>query len=62
MNSVALSFAALLLIKPTGYLTLEGELVPGEVGEHALQQGTALLVNGVLIGDFSLPAEALRVA
>jgi len=60
MNSVALSFAALLLTAPTGFPTVDGQFVSSEVGQQALQNGTALLIDGVLVGDFSLRVEPTR--
>jgi len=60
MNSVAFSFAALLLTAPTGFPTVDGQFVSHEVGQQALQNGTALLLEGVLVGDFFLQTEPTR--
>lgn len=39
------------------FQTIDGEVIPYGVGQHALQTGTAVLVGGLLVGTFFLDNE-----
>ena len=58
MNSVALSYIAALLAAQAGFRTLDGQFVPREVAEKAVQNGEAMLVGDLLIGDFAREVES----
>jgi hypothetical protein len=57
MNSVVLTLASWFTTQ-AGFRTIDGQFVTSEVGQNALQNGSALLVGGLLIGDFSSDIEA----
>lgn len=37
-----------------GFQTIDGEVIPYDVGQQALRTGTAVLVGGLLVGTFLL--------
>ncbi|OUJ71847.1 hypothetical protein [Hymenobacter crusticola] len=58
MNSVVLTLASLFTTQ-AGFRTIDGQFISSEIGQRALQNGSALLVGGLLIGDFSSDLEII---